>query len=133
MPDAVIVDTDILIAVGREDNEAATCLNQIEQRSSLAVSVVTYMELLVGCRNTRELRSLEGFLGRFQIIKMNDLICDTAVGLLKRYRLSHGLLIADSLIAATSMVLDLPLITKNQRDYRFIKGLHLLSYPHSSI
>jgi predicted nucleic acid-binding protein len=43
--------------------------------------------------------------------------------------LSHGLLIADALIAATAVVLDAPLISKNQRDYQFIAGLNLLAYP----
>jgi predicted nucleic acid-binding protein len=37
-------------------------------------------------------------------------------------------LIADSLIAATALVHDVPLISKNQADYRFIKGLNLLPY-----
>ena len=53
----------------------------------------------------------------------------TAVDLLRRYRLSHGLLIADALIAATCLALGLPFITKNQGDYRFIMELRLLSYP----
>jgi predicted nucleic acid-binding protein len=43
--------------------------------------------------------------------------------------LSHGLLIADALIAATALSLDASFLTKNQRDYRFIKGLSLLMYP----
>jgi predicted nucleic acid-binding protein len=47
----------------------------------------------------------------------------------RQYRLSHGLLIPDAMIAATAMTLGLPLISKNQRDFRFIGGLQLLSYP----
>jgi predicted nucleic acid-binding protein len=41
--------------------------------------------------------------------------------------LSHGLLIPDALIAATAIVLDYDFITKNQRDYRFVNGLKVLS------
>ena len=44
-------------------------------------------------------------------------------------RLSHGLAIPDALIVATAMTLGGEFITKNQRDYRFIGGLQLLSYP----
>jgi predicted nucleic acid-binding protein len=43
--------------------------------------------------------------------------------------LSHGLLIADSLIAATALTLGTLFVTKNQRDYRFIAELQLLPYP----
>ena len=33
-----------------------------------------------------------------------DILSDTAVDLLSQYRLSHGLLIADAIIAATAIV-----------------------------
>ncbi len=87
------------------------------------------MELIVGCRNKAELRDLELFLHRFEVLKITDQISDKAVELLQQYRLSHGLLIADSLIAATAIEYGEPLITKNQRDSRFINGLNLLPYP----
>lgn len=56
-----------------------------------------------------------------------DILIDVA--LLKTYRLSHGLLIADALIAATALTLDISIVSKNQKDYRFISGLRLLPYP----
>ncbi len=103
----------------------------MEQQAILGVSVITQMELMVGCRNKRELRLLERFLRRFRILTLNDTMADTGVTLLRRYRLSHGLLIADALIAATALTAESPLVTKNQRDYRFIEGLELLPYPRA--
>ncbi len=131
MSDLVLVDTDILIDVGRDIGEAVSCLEQIEQRASPAISVVTQMELIIGCRNKAELRALGHFLLRLQVIKVNERISDIAVDLLHRYRLSHGLLIADALVAASALSLGQPLISKNQRDYRFIEELQLLAYPSS--
>ena len=130
MTDLVIVDTDVLIDASRGVSEAISCLQQVEQQSSLAISVVTQMELFIGCRNKAELGVVESFLQRFQIIRLNEQISDAAVDLLRRYRLSHGLLIADALIAATAIYLDEPFVTKSQRDYRFIENLNLLPYPH---
>jgi predicted nucleic acid-binding protein len=124
-----IVDTDILIDAGRGITEAVACLQDIELRSSLAASVITQMELIIGCRNKKELYEVEIFLGRFQLLKLTGQVSDAAVDLLRQYRLSHGLLIADALIAATALVLDAPLISKNQRDYRFLPSLNLLAYP----
>lgn len=124
-----IVDSDILINVARGDAEAINCLSNLEKTSVLAISVVTQMELIVGCRNKTELRVLEKFLKRFQILPITDQISDYAVGLLKQYFLSHGLLIADGLIASTAIINNEAFITKNQRDFRFINGLNLLSYP----
>ena len=129
MPNLVLVDTDVLIDVGRGVGEAIACLQQIEQRSSPTISVITQMELIIGCQSKAELRTLERFLQRFQVLKLNEPISEVAVDLLRRYRLSHGLLIADALIAATALSLDVPFVTKNQRDYSFIAGLNLLAYP----
>jgi len=127
--DLIVVDTDVLIDAGRGIGDAVSCLQNIERLSSLAISVVTQMELVVGCQNKAELRALDRFLTRFHVIKLSEQISDIAVDLLRSYRLSHGLLIADSVIAATALSLNQPLVTKNQRDYRFIAGLQLLPYP----
>ena len=124
-----LVDTDILVDAGRGAEDAVNYLYRKHRASSFAVSVVTQMELMVGCRSRGELRKLDRFLKHFSVVKLSDAITDKAVGLLRVYRLSHGLLIADSLIAATASVLKIPLVTMNQRDFRFIKGLRLLPYP----
>lgn len=125
----IIIDTDILIDVGRGDKTAIDCLLLIEQQFQLAVSAVTRMELIIGCRNKAELQKLRKFLQHFQSLKLTEQITDSAVDLLEQYRLSHGLLIADALIAATAIEYNEAFITKNQRDYRFIAGLRLKSYP----
>jgi predicted nucleic acid-binding protein len=126
----ILIDTDILIDAARNVKEAVNALQQVEQHQpSAAVSSVTQMELIIGCRDKNELRSLDHFLERFQILSVSEQISDTAIDLLKQYRLSHGLQIADALIAATAIVTDVQLVSKNQRDYRFIETLRLLPYP----
>lgn len=129
MADFTVIDTDILIDVGRGVGEAVAYLERLETNSQLAISAVTRMELIVGCRNKTELRDLEKFLNRFQLLKISEAVSDQATALLRQYRLSHGLLIADALIAATAMMSNYPLVSKNQRDYRFIDDLNLLPYP----
>ncbi len=126
-----VVDTDILIDAAMQIGEAIACLDQIERESTLAISVITEMELLVGCQNKTELRNTERFLQRFQVLRLNEAACDKAVELLHQYRLSHGSLISDAMIAATAITVQHPLISKNQRDFRFIGGLQLLAYPGS--
>ncbi|MEH2246001.1 type II toxin-antitoxin system VapC family toxin [Nostoc sp.] len=120
MTNSTIVDTDILIDTGRGVLEAVKCLQNLKASSGLAISIITQMELMVGGDNKAELQTLENFLKQFYIIKIDQAVSDTAVDLLRSYRLSHGLLIPDSLIAVTAIVLNYPFITKNQRDYRFI-------------
>ncbi len=126
---STIVDSDILIDVARGDSDAINCLLGLEKTSALAISAVTQLELIVGCRNKTELKELEKFLNRYQILRITDQISDRAVDLLTQYFLSHGLLIPVGLIAATALVYDEAFISKNQRDFRFITGLNLLPYP----
>lgn len=129
MSEFTVIDTDIMIDAARKIREAVNCLNETEKESRLAASVVTEMELIVGCRNKSELRHTERFLKRFQVLKITEPISDEAINLLRNYRLSHGLAIPDALIAATAIALNLPFVSKNQRDYSFIDGLQLLPYP----
>ncbi|MBM4257739.1 MAG: type II toxin-antitoxin system VapC family toxin [Deltaproteobacteria bacterium] len=124
-----LVDPDILIDAGRGIPEAVACLKDIKAHSTLTISIVTQMELMIGCRNKSELQKLDKFLKQLQIVKLNEAIADKSVELLRLYRLSHSLLIADSLIAATALTLNVAFISKNQRDYKFISGLNLLTYP----
>ena len=125
----LLVDTDILIDTTRGVLDAVSYLQRHAQQSTLVVSTVTQLELLIGCRNRNEQRTTSRFLQRFEVIRLSEQIADMAVDLILQYRLSHGLLLADALVAATARSLDIPLATKNQRDYRFMAGLQLLPYP----
>lgn len=129
MSEFYLFDTDVLIDAGRGEPGAVDALEQAAQSAPLAISAVTEMELIVGCRNKDELVALDRFLRRFDVIPLRPAISEQATALLRTFRLSHGLLIADALIAATAIVDDVPFISKNQRDYRFIDTLDLLRYP----
>ncbi|MBU4319003.1 MAG: PIN domain-containing protein [Proteobacteria bacterium] len=133
MPEFIMVDTDILIDAARGDTTAIECLQQMEvEFISIGLSAITQMELIVGCRNKKEIQHLDRFLDRFQIVHLDEPISAMAIGLLKRYRTSHGLLIADAIIAATATTLSCELISKNQKDFRYIKELKLLPYPKAN-
>ena len=129
MNNLLLVDTDILIDVSKNILTAVNRLIKEEQNHSLGISTITKMELIVGCRNKSELRIVDKFLSRFELIKIDAEINEIAIRLLKTYRLSHGLLIADAFIAATSIAHQAMLLTKNQKDFKFIDGLKLKSYP----
>lgn len=74
-----IFDTDILIDVGRGDLEAINCLQNYAQTSTLAISVITKMELIVGCRDKIELRNLGKFFKNFQVLELNNRISKKSV------------------------------------------------------
>lgn len=125
MSERVLVDSDILIDVMRRFEPMIEQLAAIEETADLCISRMTQMELIVGCRDKAGLRTVESFLTTFEVIPFQDLITQQAIELLRKYNLSHGLLIPDALIAATALTVNVPLVSRNQRDFRFIENLNL--------
>lgn len=68
----ILIDSDVLIDVSRGVPEALDTLQQIEADDEPAISVITQMELIVGCRDNRELRSLGRFLEGFRVFKLSE-------------------------------------------------------------
>jgi hypothetical protein len=129
MRSAVIVDTDILIDLAHDDEVAIKCLQRLEKDYYLEISAITKLEILVGCRNKTELREANKFLEELPINQLTPEVTHKTIELISKYFLSHNLLIPDALIAATAIISQKSLISKNQKDYRFVEELNLLPYP----
>ena len=129
MTDSILVDSDLLIDLARENRAVEKYLHVLEKTFRLSISAVTKMEILVGCRNKTEQKDTFQFLEQFSIFEIQPNISQRATELISQYNLSHNLLIPDALIAATAMEEKIPLASKNQRDFKFIKGLTLLAFP----
>lgn len=125
MNNNLLLDTDIIVNVGRGDSGAVEQIETMFKSGLVYTSAVTEMELVVGCRNKDELRKLSVLLGRLIIIPLTPEITTSAVNLLKTYRLSNGLLIADALIAATALVTGRILVSGNSKHFSMIDKLQL--------
>ena len=90
------------------------------------INSIVYMELIQGTRDKKELNKIDKFLKQFEIIPIDTAVSLEAVALMKIYYLSHGLLIPDALIAATSIIKNIPLWTFNKKDFRFIEKVNLV-------
>lgn len=122
-------DSDILIDAIRQVPLALSALELAERQDTPAASVIVRMELVIGSSNKQSLMQTERLLAKLQLLTLTASIADMADKLITAFYLSHGLQIADALIAATAIVHNAPLLSKNQRDFRFIPGLQLLPYP----
>ena len=129
MTKVICIDSDVLIDYQRGDIVAAEELAYLERTAPLALSVIVRMELVLGSRDKEVLARTHKLLRQFSALYLNEEISAVAEKLVADYALSNGLKIPDALIAATALVHDAPLLSKNQRDFRFIPGLKLLPYP----
>jgi predicted nucleic acid-binding protein len=118
-----LIDTDILVDYTRGLPDAVQFLIPRRATGTLRVSVISAMELIQGSRNLAEQRMIERLVARMPGITMSDAIATRAYDLMRAYFLSHGLLIADALLAATTLEHGLTLFTRNVRDFRMIPGL----------
>jgi len=120
----MLVDTDVLIWNFRGSERAAQALDQL---AAISLSAVSYMELLQGLRDKSELRALRQAIRywRADILHLDHDISSRAMYLVETYSLSHGLQIADALIASTALSVGLPLFTANDKHYRFIDDLEI--------
>ncbi len=120
----MIIDTDILVWYMRGNRKAYKI---VENMNEFSMSVVTYIELVQGMRNKKELLELRKAIKNWncKIIHIDESISMKAMFYIERYYLSHSLQLADALIAATAIVNGLQLITGNDRHYGIIKELEI--------
>jgi predicted nucleic acid-binding protein len=117
-------DTDVLIWYFRGNSKAAMA---IEGDPAPAISAISYMELVQGARDKRELKTLSSWCGAMGILvlPLTENIGHRATIYLEEHALKDGLAMADALIAATAMESGLALCTGNGKHFRAIKDLTL--------
>lgn len=117
----ILIDTDILIKVFRGNGFHKSILDK--EVKNLAISSVTYIELLSGLKTRSRIIELNKQMRAYQLIHISETISIKSLEIVVKYTSSNSIRIADSLIAATAIVNNLRLFTDNKKDYDFIKGL----------
>lgn len=117
----MLLDTTVLIDHLRGLPEARAFLTSLSRVP--ACSEVSRVEVLQGLR-PREVAAAEGLFAVLRWIPVDESIARRAGDLGRRYRRSHpGLGLADLVIGATALELDLPLATANVRRYPMLRSL----------
>ena len=117
-----LIDTDVLIDILRGTPPAQAWLISMPA-TTFAIPGMVAIELLIGCRNQPELRRVQQFLNTFNIAWTEAVECAHAYDLLAAHRLTSGLNIPDSLVAAMALTRSATLYTFNLRHFRIIAGL----------
>jgi len=125
----MIIDTDVLIWY-LKGNEKAYQL--IENSTAFFISVVTYMELVQGMRNKKELNSFRKALHAWnaKILYISEEISAKAMFYVEQHFLSHSLQLADALIGATAIARGTPLLTGNDKHYKILKDIQIKKFRH---
>ncbi|MCB0169458.1 MAG: type II toxin-antitoxin system VapC family toxin [Anaerolineae bacterium] len=119
-----LLDTTVLIDLSRGNSDAADFIdNALQSGTVLFVSIISAMELMVGCRNKVEVEKAKQLVSMFNVVHLSPTDTAKAYSLILTFSKSHNLTIPDALIAATAITQQLELATDNERDFRMIPEL----------
>lgn len=115
MSKAVLVDTDVMIDFLRGDDKAISFIS--DNSSRIVLSPIVIAELYAGVKGDSEISVLNNFIALFRVVPIDSGIAK-AGGLYKRdYGRSHGVGLADALLAATADAENAQLKTLNVKHY----------------
>lgn len=120
---SVLVDTSVLIDVLRGEPAAADVLRTGRTAGPLHASEVTRLEVLAGMR-PREEAATRGLLAVLTWHPLDEQVADVAGELGRRWLPGNrGIDSADLAIAATAVLLDAVLLTRNVKHFPMFRGL----------
>ncbi len=120
----LIFDSDVVIWMLRRHPKAVRFARAIDP-AERSLSVVSYLEILRGCRDRQEAHDFREFMEAWftEIVPLRPEIGDSAVSLMEKFALSHRPGVDDMLIAATALTRREAMATSNVKHFRFVPGL----------
>jgi predicted nucleic acid-binding protein len=116
-----LIDTNILIDFqSKRISEKGQAFVAKAIDDNFTISFVSYIEFL-GFKDTS--KTIEDFVSLADVIEINKSIIDQTIS----FRKNHKIKLPDAIIAATAMVHNLTLISRNSKDFEKIKGLKTLN------
>jgi len=123
MTDYLLVDTCVVIDY--INNRSALLSELLANDTTLFINSVIEMELLQGARNKTELAVIKKRLQSFRLLNLQQPIFDLATESVRIYCLSHNLALPDAVIGATAIFYQIPLLTYNKKDFKFLPDIEL--------
>jgi toxin FitB len=117
----MLLDSNILIYGANGENPG---LDAILDRTDLAAASVTRIETL-GLHRLSEVERawLETTFERMKIMSLDEAVAARAIVLRQERKMG----LADAIIAATALVHNLKLVTRNEQDFKHVTGLRVVN------
>ncbi len=113
----VVVDSDVLIEVLRGNAGAAAALTRcVAKGTPVALTPIAVAEVLAGVRPAEE-AGTRALLGAFDCLRVDRAVGEVAGEFLSRFGASHGVELADAIVAACAATRGYRLWTLNRKHY----------------
>lgn len=104
-----VFDTNILIDYLNGDRRAG---RELERYAERLISIITYIEVMVGAKDAAEAALIRSFLGTFKIREVSVDVAERAVEL----RQQHRLRVPDAIVYATARCEGCLIVSRNTKD-----------------
>ena len=121
MTKPVLLDTDVMVDFLRGNPKAVALVEG--HSASVILSSIVAAELYGGVRGDEELSKLDNLISLFRVVPVSIELARAGGLYKKQYAKSHGVGLADAVIAATAEAENADLKTLNTKHYPMIKGL----------
>lgn len=112
---------------GQLPSPAVAWLEKLLDKQQVALSVIVRLELLSWVGPPAAMQIVEDFIAGTHVLPLNEAVVQQTIQLRQHYRIK----LPDAIIAATALVHNLPLITRNTADFQMLPGLQLVN-PHDA-
>lgn len=87
------------------------------------ISVITKIEVLRFNTSNDVFKTLTNFIDVSNVLDLNELVVDKTISICKVQRIK----LPDAIIAATALVYNLKLLTRNTSDFKNVEGIKLIN------
>jgi len=121
-----LLDTNTIIYFldGSLPDSGMQYLNDIFEQQWHAISFIARIELLSKEDTPEDTKHQENFISRSDVLGIDDLVITTTIQL---RRLNQVRKLPDAIIAATALVHNLTLVTRNTNDFKNVPGLTVVN------
>ncbi len=106
-----VFDTNILVDYL---NGVEAAKEELALYDTRLISIVTFIEVMVGCKDAEEEKAVRGFLVAFNALDVSAEIAEEAVSLRRRFRLK----IPDAIVYATARTQGCILVSRNTKELK---------------
>ena len=122
----MVIDTGVFIDYMRAKDKSGTILQNLPANKELYISSITSYELYMGATTPQKWVDVQTLTDDLLVLPFTEEIAGRAAIIYQELRKDNKIIeFRDIFIAATALVHDLPVLTRNKKHFTRVKGLKL--------
>ncbi|MDH5603712.1 MAG: type II toxin-antitoxin system VapC family toxin [Cyclobacteriaceae bacterium] len=123
----MVIDTGIFIDYLRASDKEKTTLYNLPDNTDVYLSSVTLYELYMGATSAEKWQDVKLLTDDIPVLPFNKQVAEKAGSIYQELRRSNKMIeFRDIFIAATALIHGLPVLSRNKKHFKRIKGLMLV-------